>query len=190
MSPAALRSTGLRRPDAHFRNQDLVSAGAVFAFSDVPPTTLKPNHRETAMTDTTETQSDRHADESDAHNKTVIFETLAEAGIHNVIVSFDGYSDSGQIEAIDAVDEANHSIALPDNRPVRLMSSAPDDLPAETTLREAIEMLAYRYLEATHMGWEDKEGAFGTFVFTVPDRTITLEHNERFTDVAIHNHSF
>jgi hypothetical protein len=40
------------------------------------------------------------------------------------------------------------------------------------------------------MGWENNDGAFGTFVFDVADRTITLEHNERYTEVNITSHEF
>jgi hypothetical protein len=94
------------------------------------------------------------------------------------------------VEAIEAYDAENHEIALPGNRQVRLMSPAPDVFPAETTLRDAIETLAYAYLEATHMGWEDNEGAYGAFFFTVADRTITLEHNERTIGVETYQHQF
>lgn len=51
------------------------------------------------------------------------------------------------------------------------------------TLEAAIETLAWAYLEQTHSGWQDNDGAYGTFVFSVPDRSIKLEHNVRFTDV-------
>ena len=154
------------------------------------------------MTDTTETdprpnspsrQYERLADEANAHNKSVIFDALAESRVHTLTVSFDGYADSGQIESIDAFDGANNQLALPNHHQVRLMSPEWDDLrlhPEDTSLREAIEMLVYEVLEATHMGWEDGEGAYGSFVFTVPDRTITLEHNVRFVDVETHTHTF
>jgi hypothetical protein len=128
------------------------------------------------MTDTTKA-------DTNAADKNAVFDVLAEAGIHTVTVAFDGYGDSGQIEGIDAFDAENNPVALPDNRPVRFQGQ-------ETRLREAIETLVYAYLEATHGGWEDNEGAYGTFVFTVSGRTIALEHNERFTDVATHNHVF
>jgi uncharacterized protein DUF6878 len=147
------------------------------------------------MTDTPETETLARqlqdlADRIDAHNKGVIFDALAETGIHAVTVSFDGYSDSGQIESIEAFDAENHELALPGNRQVRLMLTAPDDPPVETTLRDAIETLTYQYLETTHMGWEDNEGAYGTFVFAVPGRTITLEHNERVIEVETSHHNF
>jgi len=51
----------------------------------------------------------------------------------------------------------------------------------QPSLWEAIEILAYDYLDETHMGWEVGEGSYGTFVFSVPKRTITLEHHRRYT---------
>jgi hypothetical protein len=58
------------------------------------------------------------------------------------------------------------------------------------TLQEAIESLVYDYLEETHSGWENNDGAFGTFVFDVPGRLVTLEHNERYTEVNTINDEF
>jgi hypothetical protein len=44
----------------------------------------------------------RRAEELLAANKAVLFDALAAAGIETVIITFDGYGDSGQIEHIDA----------------------------------------------------------------------------------------
>ena len=122
------------------------------------------------MIDTTEA-------DSNAADKNAVFDVFAEIGIHTVTVGFDGYGDSGQIESIEAFDAGNNPIALPDNRPVRFQG-------VET------ETMAFGYLEETHCGWENDDGAFGTFVFAVPLRTITLEHNSRFTDVVTSQHRF
>ena len=39
-------------------------------------------------------------------------------------------------------------------------------------------------------GWENNDGACGTFVFDVPARALTLEHNERYTKVNTTSHEF
>jgi hypothetical protein len=57
-------------------------------------------------------------------------------------------------------------------------------------LREAIEVLCYDCLEQEHGGWENNDGAYGTFTFDVLQRTIELEFNGRFTDVATSHHQF
>jgi hypothetical protein len=122
------------------------------------------------MTDTTVTTPA-------ATDKLAVFDALAELGIDRVTVIFDGYGDSGQIESIDAFAASQTPAVLPDNRPVPFHGE-------EIRLREAIEALAYDCLEASEPGWENNEGAYGTFVFTVADRTIALEHNARVSDVV------
>ena len=143
------------------------------------------------MSDTTETSTVAPVEDVRARDKEIIFAALAEAGIKTLIVHFDGYGDSGQIESIDgwakAADDPNlftgaSSIPFPSNHKLQLASS-PSDPPAETTLQDAIESMVYDFLEETHWGWEDGEGAYGTFVFSVPERTVTLKHHERFIDV-------
>jgi hypothetical protein len=57
-------------------------------------------------------------------------------------------------------------------------------------LEAAVEELAWDYLYDNHCGWENNDGAFGTFVFNVPGRTITLEHNERYTELNTSTHEF
>ena len=142
------------------------------------------------MTDTTETPSATPAEDSRAHNKNLIFAALADAGIHIVTVEFDGYGDSGQIEGVTAAGAGDQKIPLPSSRKVQLASPVPGNPPVEMTLQEAIETLAYDYLEESHFGWENNDGAFGTFVFNIADRTITLEHNERYTEVDTTTHEF
>jgi hypothetical protein len=138
-----------------------------------------PTREDKTMTDTIEAADS----DTSAADKSTVFDLLAEIGIHTVTVAFDGYGDSGQIEGIEAFDAEGKPAVLPDNRPVRFQGE-------ETSLREAIEMMAFAYLEVAHGGWENDDGAFGTFVFAVPDRTIALEHNARFTDVVISTHRF
>jgi uncharacterized protein DUF6878 len=140
------------------------------------------------MTDTTETQSGAPADNTRARNKADVFAALAEAGIYKVSVEFDGSGDSGQIEDILAWNAADETIPLPYDPKLQLASPLPGNPPVEMTLQEAIEILAYDYLEDTHCGWENNDGAFGTFVFSVPDRSIALEHNERYTEVNTTSH--
>jgi hypothetical protein len=148
------------------------------------------------MTDPTETSSAALTDDVRARDKESIFAALSEAGIKTLIVHFDGYGDSGQIESIDAwakaADDpdlftAGGSVPFPSNQVLQLRS-LPADPPSEITLQDAIETLVYDVLEETHWGWEDGEGAYGTFVFSVPQRTIKLEHNERFIDATTFHH--
>jgi hypothetical protein len=118
-------------------------------------------------------------------NKRAVFDALA--GITEVIVRFDGYGDSGQIDSTLArIGRAE--VTLPESVIIMREESEEDDgravMIVEKTLQDAIEMLCYAYLEENHEGWEINDGSSGTFVFNVGTRTIELEHTRRetFTD--------
>src|SRR3546814_13327159 len=96
------------------------------------------------------------------------------------VCSSDLSGDSGQIEDIQA--HAGDQLADIPTTPVeiaRLDFHATEPERLTEPLSEAIETLAYAFLEQTHGGWENNEGAFGEFVFDVAGETITLDYNER-----------
>ena len=132
------------------------------------------------------------ADEVLPLNRAGLFDLLAAAGIHTVIVSFDGSGDSGAIEGIDAMDADNDAIHLPTSK-IEYREAAfdcPSLLVEQRTAREIVEIMAYDFLEQTHDGWENDDGAFGELTFVVPERTITLDHNERFVSTSHYWHEF
>jgi hypothetical protein len=140
------------------------------------------------MTDPSSTPSANPAGETRAQNKAIVFAALAAAGIDHVMVEYDGSGDSGQIECITAWDANDQKIPLLPQPKLQLATDDPDQ-PIERSLESAIEDLAWDYLEI-YYGWENNDGACGTFVFDVPKRTITLDHNERFTDYNTFKHEF
>src|SRR3546814_8961736 len=102
-----------------------------------------------------------------------------------------GSGDSGQIEDIQA--HAGDQLADIPTTPVeiaRLDFHATEPERLTEPLSEAIETLAYAFLEQTHGGWENNEGAFGEFVFDVAGETITLDYNERVETSENHTHEF
>jgi hypothetical protein len=133
-----------------------------------------------------------HADVHDidvrARNKEIIFAALASAGIHRVTVEYDGSGDSGQIETIEAWNAANDRMPFPSDLRIQLLPKDPAS--AGYDLDAAVETVAWDYLYDLYCGWENNDGACGTFVFDVPARTVTLEHNERYTDVNTTTHEF
>jgi hypothetical protein len=140
------------------------------------------------------TEYERHRKtlaESSLLNKTAVFEALAAGGITSVTVEFDGEGDSGQIEAITAC-SGEARVELPATRVRLLRASWNVSTPTytETALCQAIEGLCYDYLEQEHGGWENNDGAFGTFEFDVGKCTVSLEFNGRFTDIATDHHNF
>ena len=123
------------------------------------------------------------------HNKTVVFDALDAAGIATVVVSFDGYGDSGQIErlevegAVDTLPAANVEIAA-------AIRGELEPLRQSMSLADAIEKLIYDFLSSAHDGWEDNDGAYGEFTFDVADRAIRLDYNERYSASVNYSHEF
>ncbi len=120
-------------------------------------------------------------------NKSALFECLAAARITTAIVEFDGSRDSGQIEGIIARRE-DQVIDLP-RGPVQITTILWDGstVASSMSVGEALEALAYAFLEEEHGGWEDNEGAYGEFTFDVADRSISLNYNERVVE-SVHFH--
>jgi hypothetical protein len=124
-------------------------------------------------------------------NKAALFDALATAGITHVVVSFDRYGDSGQIENIEVkADDA--IVAMPETDIEIASATWGEALPDRTIVRvaEAVEQLAYDLLNDTHCGWENNDGAYGDFIFDVAERTITLDYNERYTASDYSQHVF
>ena len=124
-------------------------------------------------------------------NKTVVFDALAAAGLTSITVEFDGEGDSGQINGIAA--HAGEAPAVLPSTALTLHQASHNggDLrTTETNLRDAIETLCYDYLTQCHDGWENNDGAYGTFEFDVPNRTVHLDIDERFTDTTNSTHDF
>jgi hypothetical protein len=125
-------------------------------------------------------------------NKGAVFDALAAAGITHVLVEFDGEGDSGQINDVTAF-RGEERANLPAGT-VRIhevpWGDAPQPVATEATLASAIETLCYDYLEETHGGWENNDGACGEFRFDVAALRIELEINERFMDTFSSHHTF
>lgn len=132
----------------------------------------------------------RRLDECRPSNITAMFGALAAAGITAVVVNFDGYGDSGQVESIDA-SNAEGEVVLPDAA-IEIGSPGEGNAVQHVAmpLREAIEELAYDLLRDTHVGWENNDGAYGDFTFDVTARTISLDHNERYTAIESYSHEW
>lgn len=125
-------------------------------------------------------------------NKAALFGALARAGITSVVINFDGYGDSGQIERTD-VRTGEAEAKLPEDQIefVEPVFGDPDEVQRSThTVTEAIENLVYAFLEETHDGWEDNDGAYGDVTFDVEKRTITLDYNGRYTESFYSCHTF
>jgi hypothetical protein len=124
-------------------------------------------------------------------NKMVIFGALTAGGITKVVVTFDGYGDSGQIEDVCAYAGENGT-DMPDER-IEIYDvrwGGPEVERQTHTVHEAIEEICYALLEEMHDGWENNDGAFGDFTFSVEEETITLDYNEQYTESTNYMHEF
>jgi hypothetical protein len=136
-------------------------------------------------------EHERRDAELRAVNKTAVFGALAAAGITIVVVAFDGYGDSGQIENVEA-EAGEDLVALPSGE-LEIASAIWDQPEPERTamtIHDAIERLVFDFLGMTHDGWENSNGAYGDFTFDVAERTITLDYNERYMQSEYSQHVF
>jgi uncharacterized protein DUF6878 len=128
---------------------------------------------------------------ANALNKPIVFDALAAGGLTLVEVEFDGEGDSGQIHEIYAY--AGDALAKLPESSLTLHQAAHNKADPKTTtvsLNDAIETLCYDYLSQCHGGWENNDGAYGTFKFDVGNRSIRLDFNERFSDSTNYSHDF
>jgi hypothetical protein len=124
-------------------------------------------------------------------NKAALFDALAGVGITTVVVQFDGCGDSGQVESIEAKSGENFA-DLPDAK-IEIAQSRWGSANIERSafpIRDAIEQIAYDFLEETHGGWENNDGAYGEFTIDVAERSITLDYNERISEAIYSQHVF
>jgi hypothetical protein len=134
----------------------------------------------------------RRVAEARPANKDALFDALTRAGITKVVVNFDGYGDSGQVEGIE-VHAGEAEAKLPEDQIefVEPVFGDPEKVERSThTVSDAIETLVYTFLEQTHSGWENDSGAYGDVTFDVGNRTITLDYNERHTESDYSCHTF
>jgi hypothetical protein len=140
---------------------------------------------QTAMADFTARQAERAArtDAQLQRLKRGVIPPLRQAGIATVEVRFDGYGDSGAVEAILCLDIARQALACPEVALESIPSGDPGAAgeASPDSLREALEALAYLALERHHPGWENNDGAGGELVIDVADASFMLECSLRYT---------
>lgn len=126
-----------------------------------------------------------------APNKEALLDALASSGVTHVVVTFDGYGDAGQIENIE-VKAGDETVPMPETQVelIRALWGEAEIRRSRLSVAEAIETLAYDLLNQAHPGWENNDGAYGDISFDVAQRSITLDHNERYTATQNYQHHF
>lgn len=96
---------------------------------------------------------------------------LSELGVTTVVAEYDGCGDCGQIDSIGFRNAAGETC-----------TEVPDAVESQ------VEDLLYDLLGVRHGGWENNDGAFGTFCWNLNDQTLDHEHNERYTEYEVSAH--
>lgn len=91
---------------------------------------------------------------------------LLQLGVARITAEYDGVGDSGQIEEIRFLSNADPAQAIDIDEPIR----------------DRVEALLYALLNLRHSGWENNDGAFGTFRWDLANQTLAHEHHQRYTD--------
>lgn len=113
--------------------------------------------------ETKRAEHERRGVELRPRNKTTVFDVLAAAGVAVVVVTFDGYGDSGQIENIEA--KVGDQVAALPSGDVEIISVVWGEAELDRTMmtvRDAIERLAYDFLQETHDGWWSRDEALSS----------------------------
>ena len=111
----------------------------------------------------------RERERQEAHQTFVTMcDRLIELGVHVVTLEYDGYGDSGSVEAVIAETNGNE-LELPSDVQRELMEAA------ETLLPD---------------GWENNDGAFGNLTLDVEGRQLTREHNWRIESTEYEEESW
>jgi len=127
--------------------------------------------------------------------KDIIFDILNENKVKNFTVSFDGSGDSGQVEDISS--EIPSEVLHKEIQGVRIRkgtrySQGKAEIIWEEakTVEDVIQSVCYETLEQVCGGWEINDGSYGEFTFDVKNRKVSLDFNERITDVKSSQYDF
>jgi len=100
---------------------------------------------------------------------TVLYKKLASAGVAEVVMSYNGYGDSGQLESTDLLDKEGKSVKY-------------DKDPALKEVVEQVEADTFTEIEGGAPGWEINEGSNGTVTIDVATRKAHFDHYNNFED--------
>ena len=126
--------------------------------------------------------------------KLSVMNILRDHGIKYVLVEYNGYGDSGQIETItayglgcpdapeDTYTHRDHVMDFPDAK-----VTLPDGDDAQS-IEEMIEDFAWNLIQGYHAGFENNEGGQGSIVFDTTDDTILYEHGDNVVEVHSTTH--
>lgn len=134
----------------------------------------------------------RKAQQDLRSTKDSLMPILNSLGIHYVVISYNGYGDSGQIEDI-AVYGPGRKAPPDDTYDDDCRIEIPDavvTLPEATgqKLKQFLDDYGWRLAYDTNPGFENNEGGQGTILIDVDERRITIEHGNNYVEVHTSTH--
>ena len=105
-------------------------------------------------------------------------------GVSQITVTYSGSGDSG---GFDDFNYEGGSEAIEDE-----LVEIEDGKGGTKTesLRQVLEVTLDRLLDSEHAGWENNDGAEGTFTWDIATNELKLEHTEFYTESNTHEHEF
>jgi hypothetical protein len=146
-------------------------------------------------------QMDAYQQQQEATNRALRDDMLAllrNVGVDTVTAHYDAYGDSGNIEELVLLPEILAPTVAPEGAPQLAGAAAPDgdmEHPIEAgdprltaAQREQLCDLLWNIVYGLHPGFENNDGGFGDIEWDIAADSITIEHNERFTDYNSYSH--
>jgi hypothetical protein len=122
---------------------------------------------------------------------------LKTMGVTRVTCTYDGSGDSGDVQDITFVSgEPNLPIGEHSSKSLYSFVSQhgsnaePGKQLFTQTMADALENALWKLVSDNFAGWENNDGAYGEIDVTVENGKITLEHNQRYTEVNTYERDF
>jgi hypothetical protein len=129
----------------------------------MPTSNDHPRTIEQLIADMNRSEAERQRDNSRKLREEILPQ-LAALGIANIEVAYSGYGDSGAIDGCQYRDSDGSRV---------------DRALIPTSLVESLESCVYEFLPA---GFEINDGGQGTLTIDVPKGTVTIAHQENYTE--------
>jgi hypothetical protein len=112
---------------------------------------------------------------------------LEPLGITMIDVEYDGSGDEGAVESVTfSCNGSEYKGDLPKEKFESLFVYS-QEKPRVVHITEVIEEICYHFLPD---GWGNGDGAFGILKIDIKKKIVTIEHNQRYTEVSTSEEEF
>ncbi len=109
-----------------------------------------------------------------------VCKVLEPLGITMIEVEYDGSGDEGAVESVTFLSNGNEYKGDLSKEKFKSLFCYGKEEPPEVDIQEMLDEICCHFLPS---GWENSDGAFGILKIDIKNKTLTLEHNERYTEV-------